>query len=73
MLQYVIVCIIIACAAFYLVWQFRQTARRIRQQGKCADCPVGALCAGGCRSYNYFTNGGKLYENILCARSAGKK
>lgn len=36
--------------------------------GKCADCPVGMLCAGGCRSYNYFTNDGKLYENILCAR-----
>lgn len=37
--------------------------------GKCADCPVGMLCAGGCRSYNYFTNGKKLYENILCARN----
>ncbi len=36
--------------------------------GKCAGCPVGMLCAGGCRSYNYFTNDGKLYENVLCAR-----
>ena len=44
MLQYVIVCIIIACAAFYLVWRFRQTARRIRQQGKCADCPLLEQC-----------------------------
>ena len=37
--------------------------------GKCANCPVGMLCAGGCRSYNYFTHDGKLYENVLCARN----
>ena len=37
--------------------------------GSCADCPVGTLCAGGCRSYNYFTNSGNLYENLLCART----
>ncbi|MBO4861012.1 MAG: radical SAM protein [Clostridia bacterium] len=36
--------------------------------GKCAACPYGAVCAGGCRSYNYFTHG-KLYENPLCARN----
>lgn len=36
--------------------------------GKCADCDMGEYCAGGCRSYNFFTNGGKLYENVLCAR-----
>jgi radical SAM protein with 4Fe4S-binding SPASM domain len=35
--------------------------------GKCASCPRGDVCAGGCRSYNYFTTG-KLYENCLCAR-----
>ena len=34
--------------------------------GKCSSCPHGELCAGGCRSYNYFTTG-KLYENCLCA------
>ncbi len=35
--------------------------------GKCASCSVSAYCAGGCRSYNWFTHG-KLYENIGCAR-----
>lgn len=35
--------------------------------GKCAGCEKGVLCAGGCRSYDYFTTG-KLYENPLCAR-----
>ena len=33
--------------------------------GGCADCEHGAYCAGGCRSYNYFT-GGKLYESLYC-------
>ena len=37
--------------------------------GKCAVCPYGAVCAGGCRSYNYFTSG-KLYDNSLCARKS---
>ena len=36
--------------------------------GKCASCERGAVCAGGCRSYNYFANGGRLYESPLCAR-----
>lgn len=36
--------------------------------GKCAGCNMGQYCAGGCRSYNFFTNDGKLYENVLCAR-----
>ena len=35
--------------------------------GKCAGCDLGDVCAGGCRSYDYFTTG-KLYENPLCAR-----
>lgn len=35
--------------------------------GACSNCPFGDVCAGGCRSYNYFTTG-KLYENALCAR-----
>lgn len=38
--------------------------------GACASCPMGSVCAGGCRSYNWFTTG-SLYENPLCAR--GKK
>ena len=39
--------------------------------GKCASCPHGQICAGGCRSYNYFSTG-KLYENPLCARGDGQ-
>lgn len=40
--------------------------------GGCADCEYGPYCAGGCRSYNYFT-GGKLYESLYCCgRAAGK-
>ena len=35
--------------------------------GKCASCEHGDECAGGCRSYDFFTTG-KLYENPLCAR-----
>lgn len=35
--------------------------------GKCAECKLGSFCAGGCRSYNYFTHG-KLYEAPRCAR-----
>lgn len=35
--------------------------------GRCGECRYGALCAGGCRSYNYFTRG-KLYESPFCAR-----
>lgn len=38
--------------------------------GKCAECPHGRYCAGGCRSYNYFTHG-KLYEAPRCAREPG--
>ena len=34
--------------------------------GACASCERGEECAGGCRSYDYFTTG-KLYENPLCA------
>ena len=36
--------------------------------GKCAGCPFGRYCAGGCRSYNYFVHG-KLYESPCCARN----
>ncbi|MBR3552248.1 MAG: radical SAM protein [Clostridia bacterium] len=35
--------------------------------GACADCPHGAVCAGGCRSYNWFTSH-NLFESPLCAR-----
>ncbi len=36
--------------------------------GKCARCEHGPVCAGGCRSYNYFAGDGNLYESPLCAR-----
>ncbi len=35
--------------------------------GKCASCAHGSVCAGGCRSYNWFA-GGRLYESPLCAK-----
>ena len=38
-----------------------------RLEGKCSDCRYGSRCAGGCRSYNYFTSG-KLYDSVHCAR-----
>ncbi|MCD7819885.1 MAG: radical SAM protein [Lachnospiraceae bacterium] len=36
--------------------------------GECAACAYGKVCAGGCRSYNYFVHG-KLYESPFCART----
>ncbi len=36
--------------------------------GGCAGCEYGSVCAGGCRSYDFFTTGNP-YENPLCARS----
>ena len=36
--------------------------------GQCKQCAYGNQCAGGCRSYNYFTHG-KLYESLYCARN----
>lgn len=35
--------------------------------GKCSDCAYNRRCAGGCRSYNYFSHG-KMYESLGCAR-----
>ena len=35
--------------------------------GDCADCEHGKICAGGCRSHNFFSHG-KLYESTACAR-----
>lgn len=34
--------------------------------GKCSGCVHGSVCAGGCRSYNWFTHG-KLWESPYCA------
>ena len=33
--------------------------------GYCRKCQYGSICAGGCRSYNYFTHQ-KLYESLRC-------
>lgn len=35
--------------------------------GACAGCEMGGYCAGGCRSYNYFTSG-NMYEHKRCAK-----
>ena len=40
--------------------------------GKCASCDMGEYCAGGCRSYNWFSVG-RLYENPLCPREIEAK
>ena len=38
--------------------------------GACRSCEFGKYCAGGCRSYNDFVNGGEgLYEATRCARN----
>jgi len=39
--------------------------------GNCKDCQHGKYCAGGCRSYNYFTHK-KLYESSACVHVAKK-
>ena len=43
--------------------------RKFRKEmltGKCASCPHGEVCRGGCRSYNHFVHG-KMYEARYCA------
>ena len=39
-----------------------------RLTGKCRTCEYGKVCAGGCRSYNYFSTG-KMYESSGCVRA----
>ncbi len=36
--------------------------------GMCASCSKKTICAGGCRSYNYFVHR-KIYESPFCAHS----
>ena len=38
-----------------------------RLSGNCRDCEFGRICAGGCRSYNYFTTG-DMYCHEGCVR-----
>lgn len=40
--------------------------------GRCAECDLGPWCAGGCRSYNWFSHG-KMYESPACARIFSKE
>lgn len=47
----------------------RFTAKAL--SGECAECRYGSRCAGGCRSYNYFSHG-KLYESPCCASRRSK-
>lgn len=35
--------------------------------GKCKGCEYGSWCAGGCRSYNYFTHR-EMYDSLFCAK-----
>lgn len=37
-------------------------------EGKCRTCDKGPICAGGCRSYNYFDHG-NIYQSIRCVRN----
>lgn len=39
--------------------------------GKCSGCDYGSRCAGGCRSYNYFTHR-KLYESLGCVHGTSR-
>lgn len=43
-----------------------------RLSGKCRNCKYGSKCAGGCRSYNYFSHG-KLYESPACVQKSHKE
>ena len=36
-------------------------------QGNCNSCEHSLICAGGCRSYNYFSHK-KMYESLYCAK-----
>lgn len=54
------------------IWESPLTFRYNRDfkpellNGVCQSCEFGSSCAGGCRAYNYFTNG-DLYSSASCA------
>ena len=48
-------------------FSYNRSFRPALLTGACASCEMGPYCAGGCRSYNFFTHG-KLYESPACAR-----
>lgn len=47
---------------------YNREFREDQLSGQCGICPHGKLCAGGCRSYNYFVHK-KLYESPCCVRT----
>lgn len=48
-------------------FSYNRAFRKELLAGSCASCDFAEYCAGGCRSYNYFTHG-NLYESRFCAR-----
>ena len=46
-------------------FRYNRKFRKSMLTGNCKGCEFGGECAGGCRSYDYFTTG-RLYENPLC-------
>lgn len=58
--------------SLYTIWNDSNAFAYNRQftleqlSGSCSRCSNKKHCAGGCRSYNYFTTG-KLYESLYCA------
>lgn len=51
---------------------YNRKFKRSMLTGPCAQCEYGSRCAGGCRSYNFFTHG-KLYEAPRCASALDKR
>jgi len=49
-------------------FSYNRKFTRQRLTGGCADCEFGGVCAGGCRSHNFFSHG-KLHESAICARN----
>lgn len=48
-------------------FQYNRVFEKEMLVGKCSKCEYAAFCRGGCKSYNYFTQG-ELYEAPYCAK-----
>ena len=65
--------------SLYDIWNDPETFKYNRQfhqellTGTCSTCEHGGICAGGCRSYNYFSNDGNMYESMACAKTNENK
>lgn len=61
--------------SLYDIWndpesfKYNRQFRKEQLTGICSTCEYGNICAGGCRSYNYFSNNGNLYESMNCAKA----